>query len=252
MLDHMEDLQIISSFKNKSKPFGKIQGRLTHGFIFKIKGTAQYFFEDQMMTVNEGEVIFLPRGAVYSYTNTPSDESLYMSINFQANIENPTAKVYPLASFHAANYLLESFSQLWKFGAPADRYQCMSAFYELLAYLSRMEQEQDLHKYKYRAIEPGVEYLKQHLYDSDFKLDKLHRLCGISDTYFRKLFLQRFHVSPQEYVVAERLSHATSILESGDFESIREVSEQVGYRDPLYFSKAFRHFYGFSPSDIGR
>ncbi len=250
MLEYMEDLQIVSSFKNKTKPFGKIHGRKTHGFLFKIKGTTQYFFEDRTVTLEEGEVIFVPRGTIYSYASTSEDGNLYMSINFQATIKNPTVKVYPMEYFHGVGYLTENFSKLWKFGTPADHYQCLSLFYELLAYLSEIEEGMGENKSKYSAIEPALEYLKQHIYDSDFKLEKLHRLCGISGTYFRKLFGERFHVSPQEYVVQERLSHARSILESGDFESIREVAEQVGYRDPLYFSKAFRHFYGFPPSAI--
>lgn len=112
-----------------------------------------------------------------------------------------------------------------------------------------MEQMENPAEERYRIIEPGVECLKQ---QPDLKLDRLHRLCGVSDTYFRKLFSSRFHMSPQEYVTAERLSHARSILESGDFESIKEVSTLVGYRDPLYFSKVFRKFYGFPPSDICR
>ena len=43
-----------------------------------------------------------------------------------------------------------------------------------------------------------------------------------------------------------------SILESGDYDSIAEVSELVGYSDPLYFSKAFKKIYGFSPSNINQ
>ena len=252
MPSYMEDLKIVSSFKKKSKPYGRIQDRMTHGFLFKIKGTSQYFFETETVTVREGEVIFLPRGSTYSYVNTPPDDSLYMSINFQATLDSPTVRVYPLEYFHGTKYLLDSFSELLKFGTDADRYQCLSAFYEFLAYVARMEQRGDLTEGRYRVIEPGVECLKRQLYDPDLKLDRLHRLCGVSDTYFRKLFSSRFHMSPQEYVTAERLSHAKSILESGDFESIREVASQVGYRDPLYFSKAFRRFYGYPPSEICR
>jgi AraC-like DNA-binding protein len=248
MLEHMEDLQIVSSFKSQTKPFGKKQGRPYHGFIFKIKGATEYYFEDRTVTLKEGEVIFLPRGAIYSYASVPSEKNLYMSINFQARIKDPMIRVYSLEYFHGATYLLENFSQLWKFGTSVDRYQCLSVFYDLLSYLARIEQEKDLNKEKHLIIEPALEYLKLHIYDSDFKLDKLHRLCGISGTYFRKLFEERFHVSPREYVISERLSHARSILESGDFDSIREVAEQVGYSDSLYFSKAFHRFYGCPPS----
>jgi AraC-like DNA-binding protein len=40
------------------------------------------------------------------------------------------------------------------------------------------------------------------------------------------------------------------MLESGDFDSIKEVALSAGYSDPLYFSKVFKKFYGFSPSSL--
>lgn len=59
-------------------------------------------------------------------------------------------------------------------------------------------------------------------------------------------------MSPKEYVVTQRISHARFIIESGDFDSIAEVAQLVGYNDPLYFSKAFKKLYGISPSSFNR
>ena len=59
-------------------------------------------------------------------------------------------------------------------------------------------------------------------------------------------------MSPKEYVVTQRISHARFIIESGDFDSIAEVAELVGYNDPLYFSKAFKKIYGFSPTSTSK
>ena len=97
-----------------------------------------------------------------------------------------------------------------------------------------------------------MEYLKLHLYDSELKIDRLHRLCGISDTYFRKIFASQFRMSPQEYVLTKRISQAKSIIENGDFDTIRGVAEAVGYTDPLYFSKTFKKMQGVSPSKVNQ
>ena len=40
-----------------------------------------------------------------------------------------------------------------------------------------------------------------------------------------------------------------NMIENGDYNSIREISEAVGYKDPLYFSKAFKKIHGLSPTD---
>ena len=59
-------------------------------------------------------------------------------------------------------------------------------------------------------------------------------------------------MSPKEYVLSKRISHAKSIIESGDFDTVKKVAAMVGYNDPLYFSKAFKKIYGFSPSDLNK
>ena len=43
---------------------------------------------------------------------------------------------------------------------------------------------------------------------------------------------------------------ARAMIEGGEFSSIREVSEAVGYEDPLYFSKHFRSHFGTAPSKL--
>ena len=124
----------------------------------------------------------------------------------------------------------------------------MSVFYDLLSYLSLQEQMSESERSGYKLIEPAIEYLKANIFNTDFKIKKLHRLCGISDTYFRRIFEQQFEMGPKEYVLSERLSHAKTIIEDGDYTNIKEVARLVGYEDPLYFSKAFKKYYGFAPS----
>lgn len=249
---NMENLKIMSSFHKESKKFNRVQYRATHGFIFKIKGYAEFAFSDRIITVNEGEVIFLPQGSAYEATTYYRDGNLYTSINFCAELENPEVGVYPFENFPAANYIYRNFSELWNFGTLSDKYKCLSLFYDLISYISRIEHSSSADERKFGLIEPAVEYLKKNMYDSSFRVDKLHKLCGISDTYFRKIFGAEFDMTPQEYVVTGRMSYAKSIIESGDFDSIKEVSELVGYNDPLYFSKAFRKIYGISPSGVNK
>ena len=55
-------------------------------------------------------------------------------------------------------------------------------------------------------------------------------------------------MNPQEYVLSNRLSYAMHVIESGDFDNVYEVAKSVGFSDPLYFSKVFKKFYGFSPT----
>ena len=158
--------------------------------------------------------------------------------------------MYSLEHFHGKAFIAQSFAKLFKFGSPSEKHKCLSTFYELLSYISLQEQITESERSGYKLIQPAIEYLRANIFNTDFKISKLHRLCGISDTYFRRLFEHQFEMGPKEFILKERLSHAKTIIEDGDYNNIKEVAKLVGYEDPLYFSKAFKKYYGFSPSRL--
>ncbi len=250
--DSIENLKIIGSMHKASRKSAKIENRPTNSFIIRINGKCTYKFGDKAITVNEGEMMFLPKGITYEYVTEGEDKSFYTSINFLGDIGIKKPKAYSLTGFHHQEYISNNFADLWKFGLAPDKYKCMSMFYDLVSFVLNIENAEYSHKKKFEVIEPAVAYLKDHIYDCNLKTDKLHRICGVSDTYFRKIFVLRFGISPQNYIISKRLVHAKSIIDSGDYDTIGEVAESVGYSDPLYFGKAFKKMYGYSPSASGK
>lgn len=251
MFDSMENLKIVSSLHKGNRLSGKIENRATHSFLIRVHGSVLYDFHDKSILVNQGEMMFVPKGSNYFYRMV-SDNAVYTSINFNADIPDPHPVLYSLENFYEAEYISMNFADLWNFGTQADKYKCLSLFYNLLSYLSTIENTGYAEKSKFKVIAPAVQYLKEHVYDCTLRTDFLHRLCGISDTYFRRIFMTNFGMTPQKYIISRRLSHARSILESCDYASIGEVALSAGFSDPLYFSKAFKKMYGISPSELHR
>ena len=99
---------------------------------------------------------------------------------------------------------------------------------------------------------PAVDYLQDHIYDAALRIGELHTFCGVSDTYFRKLFIAHFGEGPKQYVLQLRLRRARDILAQGEYSTVTQVAKQVGFDDPLYFSKQFRAAYGCAPTAIRR
>lgn len=202
------------------------------------------------MVVKEGELLFAPKGSTYSST-VLTEGATYTAIHFEADFaEEPKMATYTLENFPEAEIMANSFSDMWNFGSQADRYTCLSMLYNLLSYLSIVENTQSHTSGSKHLIAPAIDYLKKHIYDNTLKIDHLPGMCGISDTYFRKLFREQYGMTPQSYVLSKRLSHAHAIIRSGDFNTIGEVATIVGFNDPLYFSKAFKKAYGMSPTDV--
>ena len=88
-------------------------------------------------------------------------------------------------------------------------------------------------------------YLDGHFLE-DFSLTQLAERCGLSEPYFRRLFLRVFHETPAEYRRRLRIAYAEDLLLSGSF-TVTQTAQLCGYSDPAYFSRVFRKTMGVSP-----
>lgn len=66
---------------------------------------------------------------------------------------------------------------------------------------------------------------------------------------FRKVFKERMGISPQQYIVQERITIAKTKLLDEHY-TIKEIAIQLGYSDPFSFSKQFKEITGISPQNF--
>jgi AraC family chitin signaling transcriptional activator len=83
--------------------------------------------------------------------------------------------------------------------------------------------------------------------DPTFSADDMaSSLLMSKSTFARKLKLIT-EKTPTEILTEYRLGVARTLLSSSN-RTVSEVAYAVGFNDPYYFSKKFRNFYGYSPS----
>lgn len=250
MLTNIENLKLFDIINGVSIKQRRFEKRFSHAFIFKINGESIYEFENGNLLLKQGDMLFIPKGLSYCVKRI-SDQSEYALINFNADLTaNAVPKTYSMDGYLDLLYIYEHLARLWLLGGEAEQYKCYSVFYNILSFISAKEKPQYSYKKKFQKIECAVNYLHSNIFNCDLKVDDLHLLCGISDTYFREIFKANFEVSPQEYIINKRMSQARSILISGDYNSVKEVALSVGYSDALYFSRIFSKKYGVCPSEI--
>jgi two-component system, response regulator YesN len=91
------------------------------------------------------------------------------------------------------------------------------------------------------------EYIDRHYFE-EIKISIFTDKYFLSREYLMKLFKQEFKFGIYEYVQKVRMEKAKELLK--DFNvKINSISKMIGYSDNNYFSKAFRNYYGSSPSD---
>lgn len=92
-----------------------------------------------------------------------------------------------------------------------------------------------------------MDYIDEHLTD-DLSLDMISEYAGVSDFHFRKIFLYLSGMTLNEYIKTRRLSEANRDLLNG--EKVTEVAFKYGYQSMDGFTRAFKKWSGFLPSDV--
>lgn len=98
-----------------------------------------------------------------------------------------------------------------------------------------------------QQITRSIEFMKQHL-DRRLPVGDLARLAGLSASHYTMRFKAITGYSPMEYFIRLRLHRACQLLDTTSL-SVKEIAAEVGYPDPLYFSRAFRTVMELAPSE---
>ena len=96
-----------------------------------------------------------------------------------------------------------------------------------------------------QKITRTITHMKQHL-DHSLTLDTLAALAGLSRSRYTTLFKEQTGYAPMDYFNRLRMHRACQLLDTTSL-SVKAVANQLGFDDPLYFSRVFRSVNEMSP-----
>ncbi|MBC2595496.1 helix-turn-helix transcriptional regulator [Ruficoccus amylovorans] len=95
-------------------------------------------------------------------------------------------------------------------------------------------------------VRQALRWLEEHFCEPD-ALARLEAACGLTPNYFRERFREAMMCTPGEYLQRLRLRRARYLIHATGWQHKR-IAAEVGYADPLYFSRLYRRFWGHPPS----
>lgn len=98
-----------------------------------------------------------------------------------------------------------------------------------------------------KELNQVVEYIEEHLTE-DLSLESIANFAEVSDYHFRTVFFHLAGMTLNEYVKNRKLSEANKDLLSG--EKVTDVAFKYGYQSVDGFTRAFKKWSGFLPSDV--
>lgn len=93
-----------------------------------------------------------------------------------------------------------------------------------------------------------IDYIEDHITDDNLSLEIISEYAGVSDYHFRKIFLYLSGLTLNEYIKNRKLSEANKDLLKG--EKVTDVALKYGYQSMDGFTRAFKKWSGFLPSDV--
>lgn len=100
----------------------------------------------------------------------------------------------------------------------------------------------------YRDLNKVLIYIAKNL-NSPITVEKLSKYCGLSVDHFSRSFIKKFGMRPVHYIQSRRIARAQLLLLSTQ-DSLKQIAEDVGFKNAAYFSRIFKQITGNTPASF--
>lgn len=262
----LRDDNICILSKTLHEPVLKREGYISNHVISIVISGEQHIrtYEDELLIVKAGEVLFIPRG-MYCISDLVPQKGTFKSLLFYFDnllIQDflATSKVTEVYKKNVPSHLKFGMVPTLQLFADAlmsiySQQQLKSKQFldlkiiELLHLLSSLEQEQQFANFLFQLTLPKKRNIKNFMeanFDKPLRVADYAYLTGRSLSSFRRDFKYFYSVTPQKWLKDRRLDKALAILNKKEI-SITELGFEIGYENISYFIKEFKGKFGLSP-----
>jgi len=223
------------------------------------EGSVVLTTEGNEVNLEKGDVFLFYPDKIYSaYSKTEICEFIF--VRFSVFLEK---NIRPLDDFNFYGYVkadnikkeyenfISEFYETEKIYLPTSlsmKGSLISLFGKITFELSKKNNGEALISSPYLKLEKAISYISGNL-NGDVSIKAISESLCISEKYFITYFKKYMGISPFVYINQLKMKEAMSYLQSGKH-SVKETGYLLGYSDQYTFSKAFKRYYGFPPSNI--
>ncbi len=228
---------------------GMSQCRSKHGYGPAIRNhclihycvSGKGIFKNQKGTfsVTPGMAFIINPGELAYYQADEKDPWKYIWIAFSGNISEKISMLDSVVDLSDVKLFFD-IEQAVNDNVLAPEFY-LKKLIELFEFLLPIDQS-SMPGYAIRA----KEYIKLH-YMEDISVEQIAASFNIDRRYLLRLFKREFGITIVNYLVKTRLEAAYEYLREGY--PVNRTAAMCGYSDAYNFSKMFKKYYGYSPSD---
>ncbi|WP_094548266.1 AraC family transcriptional regulator [Petroclostridium xylanilyticum] len=239
----------------KYTPNWKIEKSLIdfHDLTYVYAGLATYFVNEVKYTVERGDIVYIPAGSVRQAYTYPENPIQCYSINFKwylpenNSVNLPFPVISKLGIFNEIIDLYKDFNNVWIEKNPGYMMKARAIFMLILHKLLCLTYYKNTALTEDYRIKKIKDYIMIH-YNEKIEIKQLAMLLGLTPVYLGTLFKRNNDCSIKQYITRIRINNAENLLSTGEY-TVGEVAQQCGFEDIFYFSKVFKKYKGYPPSN---
>jgi len=224
--------------------------------LYCVDGGGELEAGGQRYAVGGGDLVLLPQGVGHVYQAGRADPWTIYWVHFQG-VSTRVFMDYlgyrqrrPVVHSGVSPVLLAAFNSLL---AVRRTGYSTGAFINAANQLRHLLTQFAMETGRQRARHPGaldLEAIQAYMQDnihSLLELDDLAAVAHLSRYHFSNRYKALTGYSPVKHFMHMKIEYACQLLDSTDL-SVKAIAGQLGYGDPLYFSRLFSRTMGMSPS----
>jgi|GEM_PF-730007 len=239
--------------------YKKSTSRLSLFYVYEGQGSME--LDGKKYPLSEGIVAQIPLKRKLVIRNAPEAPLRYFMIEYDFKLvrwqgdhtccEEPSEKslpfglVEPMTDHRGLRSDMQLLYRIWSEKNGGYTGQAKLLFFNLLLRISEQLHERQQDDSAERSIMDCVNYINNH-YQESLERELLARKVSLSSSYFSVLFKRYVGCSPVQYITKVRLDKAMQLLR-GSNKPVSVVALEVGFHDPLYFSRVFTREIGVTP-----
>ena len=222
--------------------------RHVDSFLYVMSGGCELCMDDgRVLVAKPGDVYYIPLHSVYTQHVHPGGCS-YIICDFACIGESPRQ----FFSFHPERpqkyeALFQKLLTNYASDEPFSKASCYSLLYQIYEQIVHDQNTAYLTEAARQIIEAARSFVLANLSDPSLSVAQVARHAQISEGHLRRLFHQKYGISPMKYIVEARMKKAKALLELEGIQ-ICDVARQVGYSSSAYFCSIFHSMTGITPA----
>ncbi len=215
--------------------------------IFHFSGESTVYFGSEALRITPNTIRFLPQGTTSRYEVERKEPSECIDVFFKAD-RAISDKAFAIDA-SKKEYIGSLFKKLfatWIGKGEGYYFESISLLYKIFAQIQKRSYIPNMH---YNKIKPAIEEIDKNLLNKQLSNEALASLCGISSSYLKKLFNEKFGVPPKKYIIQKKINYACELLRLKRY-TVSEISAMSNFSDVYFFSRQFKEYMGITPTEF--